>query len=319
MSDPQATPTVTYVGIDVAKGSVEVCVRASNRRFTPRDPVHLVQELAAVPAAFVILEATGGYERPWVAALLDAGIAVAVVNPRRVRDFAKALGYLAKTDRIDASVIAEYGQTAQPRPLEQVPAKQAELQDLVNRRRQVVSMRTMEQNRLGTAGTRAARRSIELLLKALERELKRLEEAIAALVESDDDWRDKTRLLQEVPGVGPVTGRTLVAEVPELGQLNRQEIAALVGLAPYNRDSGKHSGKRFISGGRAHVRSVLYMAGLSASRHNPVVRAFAERLKAAGKPPKVWITACARKLLIILNTIIQTNTPWRPERCLQGA
>ncbi len=227
------------------------------------------------------------------------------------------MGILAKSDRIDARVIAQYAQVAQPRPMEKMPGKQAELQDLVHRRRQLLSMKIMEQNRQELTATPAARRSIGVMLKTMERELDRLEKAITALVESDDDWRDRVRLLRDVPGVGPVTGVTLVAEVPELGKLNRQEIAALVGVAPFNRDSGEHRGKRFIMGGRSHVRSVLYMAALSASRHNPKLRAFAQRLKAAGKPAKVWITACARKLLVLLNTMLSTNTPWDPLRCVQ--
>jgi transposase len=309
---------VMYVGLDVAKDSAEACCLPEGRQFTPPDPAHLVKELSGRGLCLVVLEATGGYERRWVAALLDAGIRVAVVNPKRVRDFAKAMGYLAKTDRIDAAVIAQYAQVANPRPMEKPPAKQAELQDLVNRRRQVLVMRTMEQNRRATVATLGARRSIDVVLKTFDRELKRLEEAIAGLVESDDDWHDKVRMLQGVPGVGPVTGVTLVAEVPELGQLNRQEIAALIGVAPFNRDSGEHRGKRFIGGGRSHVRSVLYLAALSASRHNPLLRRFADRLKAAGKPAKVWITACARKLLVILNTMLQTKTPWNPQRCVQG-
>lgn len=310
---------VTYVGLDVAKDSAEACCLPEGRQFTPRDPGHLVKELAGRGRCLVVVEATGGYERSWVSALLDAGISVAVVNPKRVRDFAKAMGHLAKTDRIDAAMIAQYAEVADPRPMEKVPAKQAELQDLVNRRRQVLGMRTMEQNRRATVATVAARRSIDVVLKTFDRELERLEEAITALVESDDDWHDKVRLLRDVPGVGPVTGVTLVAEVPELGQLNRQEIAALIGVAPFNQDSGEHRGKRFIAGGRTHVRSVLYLAALSASRHNPLLRKFAARLKAAGKPAKVWITACARKLLIILNTMLRTNTPWDPQRCVQGA
>ena len=308
----------TILGIDVDKDSAEVCFMPEGRRQRCQQPAELIEQLLPCRPFLVVIEATGGYERRWVAALLDAGIPVAVVNPKRVRDFARAMGYLAKTDAIDARVIAEYGKVAEPRPLEKMPAKQAELQDLVARRRQLLSMRTMEQNRMSVAATAAARRSIQEILKVFNRELIRLEKAITALVESDDDWSDKVRMLREVPGVGPVTGLTLVAEVPELGQLNRQEIAALIGVAPFNRDSGQYKGKRFIAGGRSHVRSVLYLAALSASRHNPLVRRFAERLKAAGKPPKVRITACARKLLVILNTLLKTKTPWNPLRCVQG-
>ena len=318
MSTLQNAPSVTYVGVDVAKDSAEVFLLPEGRHLTPRDPAHLVKELASRGPCLVVLEATGGYERPWAAALLDANILVAVVNPKRVRDFAKGLGYLAKTDRIDAAVIARYAEVVQPRPMDKMPEKQAELQDLVARRRQVLEMRTMDLNRKQTAATAAARRSIQLVLQSLDHELKRLEQAIAELVESDEDWRDKIRMLAEVPGVGQVTGTTLIAEMPELGHLNRQEIAALVGVAPFNRDSGPHRGKRFIDGGRRYVRNVLYMAALSASRHNPALRKFAARLKAAGKPAKVWLTAVARKLLIILNTMLRTNQPWDPLRCAQG-
>jgi len=317
MSAPNDAHCV-IVGIDVDKDSADVCLLPEGRRWTFREPAEMVQELIQQQPSLVVIEATGGYERRWVAPLLDAGICVAVVNPKRIRDFARAMGYLAKTDAIDAGVIAEYGRVAQPRPLEKMPAKQAELQELVNRRRQLLGMRTMEQNRKGSAISTATRRSVEKILKAFERELDHLETAITELLESDDDWRDKVRLLRDVPGVGPITGVTLVAEVPELGKLNRQEIAALVGVAPYNRDSGQFKGKRFIAGGRSHVRSVLYLAALSASRHNPLVRRFAERLKATGKPPKVRITACARKLLVILNALLKTKNPWDPLRCVQG-
>lgn len=319
MSMEQDREVVTWVGVDVAKDSAEAFLAPQSRPFTPRDPAHLVKELAGRGPCRVVLEATGGYERPWVAALLEAAIPVAVVNPKRVREFAKALGYLAKTDRIDAAVIAEYAQVVKPRPMDKRPEKQAELHDLVTRRRQVLGLRTAESNRRQIAATQASRRSIDLVLKALDKELTRLDKAITALVESDDDWRDKVKMLQEVPGVGVVTSVSLVAEIPELGHLNRQEIAALVGVAPFNDDSGPHRGKRFIAGGRSYIRSVLYMAALAASRHNPNVRQFAERLKAAGKPAKVWLTACARKLLIILNTMLRNNTPWDPKRCLQGA
>ena len=314
-----SVPSSTVVGVDVALKSVEVYIAATERRLTLDDPARLVVELKKCGPCRVILEATGGYERRWAAALLDADILVAVVNPKRVRDFAKALGYLAKTDAIDAQVLAEYGRVVQPRPLEKMPEKQAELQALVNRRRQVLSLRTMESNRHAQAHTQAARKSIDTILDALNKEHERLDAAIAKMVESDDEWRDKLEMLQEVPGVGTVTATTLVAEVPELGRLNRQEIAALVGVAPFNRDSGELRGQRCISGGRAHVRSVLYMAAMAACRHNPWMKKFSARLEKAGKPGKVRLMACARKLLTLLNTMVQTNTPWDPERCLQSA
>jgi transposase len=316
---PAVASPVTFIGVDVAQKTVEVFIASTGRRITLDDPVRLVAALTEVGSCRVVLEATGGYERRWVAALLDAGIPVAVINPKRVRDFAKAMGYLAKTDAIDAMVLAEYGRVTDPRPLEKMPAKQAELQDLVNRRRQVLTLRTMESNRREQVVTAVARKSIDTILRALNSELDRLDAAIAKLVESDDEWRNKMQMLKAVPGIGPITGVTLVAEVPELGQLNRQEIAALIGLAPFNRDSGEHRGKRMISGGRSHVRNTLYMAALSACRHNPWLRRFSERLQQAGKPAKVRLLACARKLLTLLNTMIQTNTPWDPKRCLQSA
>ena len=310
----------TFVGVDVAQKNVEVYMAPSGRRLTLDDPAELVAALTDVAAScLVVLEATGGYERRWAAALLDAAIPVAVVNPKRVRDFAKAAGCLAKTDAIDAAVLAAFAEKLPPRPLEKTSEKQAELQGLVNRRRQVLAMRTMESNRQGQAATAGTRKSISKMLKALDAELGRLEAEIVALIDSDDDWKNKVELLQEVPGVGPVTGVTLVAEVPELGRLNRQEIASLIGLAPFNRDSGQLRGKRCVGGGRGHVRCVLYMAALSATKHNPWLRTFSERLKQAGKPPKVRLLACARKLLTLLNTMLQTNTHWDPQRCPQNA
>jgi len=312
------TPTETYVGVDVAKDTVEVFIASTGRRLTLADPARLVAVLKDVGPCRVVMEATGGYERRWSAALLDADIEVAVVNPKRVRDFAKALGYLAKTDAIDAWVLAEFARVAEPRLLAKMPAQQAELAALVNRRRQLLTLHTMELNRQTQPNTLSARQSIATVLKALDRELKRLDQAITDLVESDDQWNDKVQLMQQVPGIGKVTAVTLVAEVPELGQINRQEIAALVGVAPFNNDSGVYRGQRSIIGGRTSVRNALYMASLSACRHNPWLRQFSERLKAAGKPSKVRLTACARKLLTLLNTMVQTNTPWDPERCLQS-
>jgi transposase len=307
-----------YVGVDVAKDTVEVYIAPTGRRCTLKEPAQLIAELKTGGPYLVVMEATGGYERRWSAALLEADIAVAVVNPKRVRDYAKAMGRLAKTDAIDAVNIAEYAQAAKIRPLTKMPEKQAELQALVNRRRQVLAMRTTETNRRQQASTTAARRSISAVLKTLEKELERLDTAIATVIETDDEWRDTSALLEGVPGVGPVTSVTLIAEVPELGQLNRQEIAALVGLAPFNRDSGQLRGQRHISGGRTHVRCTLYMAAMAASRHNLWLKKFSERLEEAGKPAKVRIMACARKLLTLLNTMVQNNTPWDPKRCLQS-
>ena len=306
----------TFVGIDVAKKSLDVATLPAT---TPRTFSHdakgrraLLGNLPQPGTCLVVVEATGGYERLLVADLLDAGHLVAVVNPRQVRDFAKALGILAKTDRIDAAVIARFGQQVKPRPLAEVHEKQGELDQLVTRRRQLVVLRTAEKNRFTMAHSKPVKRSLQLVIDTLNKEVKRIEKAILALVASDDQWQGKADILSSVPGVGNVTAATLIAEFPELGQINRQQAAALAGLAPFNRDSGKFQGKRTICGGRRTVRTALYMAALSAKTCNPVIRKFAERLEAKGKLPKVILTACMRKLLVILNTMLKTNTLWNP-------
>lgn len=315
----EPTPSVSFVGVDVAQDSAEAYLLPEGRAVTPKTPADLVRVVRALPGpVLVVLEATGGYERRWVAALADAGIPVAVVDPKRVRHFAKGLGLLAKTDRIDARLIARYAQTVQPRPREKTPEKQAELRDLVTRRRQLIDLRTMESNRLDLA-TGPAKASIRVVLRFLNEQVDDLDAAIAALVESDDDWSATVDRFETVPGVGRVTAATLVAEVPELGTLNRQQVAALVGVAPLNRDSGTTTGKRFIQGGRAAARTALYMAALAARRCNPALKRFADRLAAAGKPAKVVLIACARKLLTLLNTLAKTKTHWDPEKCPQNA
>jgi transposase len=242
---------------------------------------------------------------------MTAGLAVAVVNPRQPRDFARSLGRLAKTDRLDARTLAEYGLRVRPRASAPTSEKQAELDALVARRRQLVALQATEKTRKHQAFSKAVGKSIAHLLTLLKAEIADVDAQIAALIESDDDWRAKFKLLESAPGVGDVAGATLVAELPELGKLNRQEIASLVGVAPLNRDSGLSRGKRMIWGGRAAVRTVLYMAAFNARRYNPVIRAFAARLEAAGKPFKVVMTACMRKLLTILNSMIRNNTPWQ--------
>ena len=308
---------VTWIGVDVAKESLDVAWSHGDqwRRLTVANDrtglASLISQLPPASEARVVVEATGGYERALVTILVEAGYRTAVVNPRQVRDFAKALGILAKTDRIDAVVLAQFGRQVEPRILEEDPAQRAELTQLVSRRRQLIDLRTMESNRLEHATARAAQKSIRHVLKLLDKEVGELEAAIAGLLESDDDWRGKISLLSSAPGVAQVTSATLVAEVPELGRLNRQAIAALVGVAPFNDDSGRHRGQRHVAGGRASVRRVLYMAALSARRCNPTIRAFAQRLSAQGKKPKVIITACMRKLLVILNAMVKRNTPWK--------
>jgi transposase len=297
----------SYVGIDVAKQSLDVCLLTESKRFTTtNDSPGFGQLLTALPrpgSCLVVLEATGGYQRAVVAELVATGHQVAVVNPRQVRDFARGLGILAKTDRLDAEVIARFGQHIQPRVLEKNSDIQQELQQLVTRRRQLIDLRTAETNRLEAATTKSVIKSLRSVIEHLQKKISQVEKEMAQLVESDEQLQCQAALIESVPGVGPITAATLLAELPELGRLNRQEIAALAGLAPFNRDSGKSHGCRA-------VRSVLFMAALSARRFNPIIRAFAQRLEAAGKPFRVVLTACMRKLLVILNTIVKNNSAW---------
>jgi transposase len=307
---------LTWIGIDVAKATLDLHFLPSGQTSSLANNstghAQLRKLLPAADACRIVLEATGGYERLLVADLVDAGYHVAVVNPKRVRDFARALGLVAKTDRLDARVLALFAEKVQPAPAQKTPEKQAEIQQLVARRRQLIDLRVMESNRLEVTRSKAARKSIEAVLKTLQRQIESIEEALEALVQSDDEWRQKTELVQSVPGLGGVTATTLVADVPELGKLNRQQISALIGLAPYNRDSGQQQGKRSISGGRKAVRSVLYMAALAAKRYNPVIKAFADRLTQHGKPFKVVLTACMRKLLVIVNSLVKSGQTWNP-------
>lgn len=305
------------VGIDVAKHSLDVCLAAEDKCFTIKNDAagfqQLVDCLPAAGSCLVVIEATGGYQHRVVAALVAANHKVAVVNPRQVRDFARGLGILAKTDRLDARVIARFGQQASPRPIEIGSEKQAELRELVARRRQLIDLRTGEKNRLETTTTKIVRKNVRHLVEQLDKQIRQLEDAIGQLVQSEPELSCKAALLETVPGVGPVTVTSLLVDLPELGRLNRQQVAALVGVAPFNRDSGKFHGRRSIWGGRAAIRSVLYMAALTARRSNPHIRAFAQRLEAAGKPFKVVLTACMRKLLVILNALVKNNLPWNPK------
>jgi transposase len=307
-----------WVGIDIAKRHFDVAVWPGGQtcRLTYDDEglAQLLKWLKQWDRCFLVLEATGGLERRVAGELIEAGHAVAVVNPRQVRDFARGQGQLAKTDRIDALVLAHFAQQVQPRVTEKTSEKQAELAALVARRRQLKTMTVSETNRRDTVQAARAGRSIDNVLRLLRKETAEIDEAIAKLIASDDTWRDQAERLKSVPGVGPATSAMLVAELPELGRLNRREISALVGLAPYNHDSGRLRGKRSIWGGRANVRSALYMAALTARRCNPLIRAFADRLKRAGKPFKVILTACMRKLLIILNAITKCQQPWSTEK-----
>lgn len=306
-----------FIGIDVSKNSLDVARLPQGSLHTvphtPEGRRELIDRLPKPGAALIVVEATGGYERPLVAELAAAGHLVAVVNPRQVRDFAKGIGILAKTDRLDAAVLAKFAEQVRPRPRADVPEKQAELDQLVTRRRQLVELRTAEKNRSGLAASPSVRRSLLQVIEMLNGQIELIEQEILALVEAHDDWKGTAELLKSVPGIGDVTAATLLAEFPELGQVNRHEAAALAGLAPFNNDSGRLKGKRSIQGGRHSVRTALYMATLSARRHNPVIRSFADRLKAQGKLPKVVITACMRKLIVILNTMLKTSSPWNPQ------
>jgi transposase len=315
--------TVFILGVDVSKGSLDCHLLPTAESFSVENNdlgrAQILARLADKPQARVVLEATGAYERPLVAELAAAKIDVCVVNARCVRDFAKALGVLAKTDRIDAAVIARFGQQVNPPPTAVASAKHDELQQLVARRRQLLEMQTVEINHREHASARAARQSIDNVLCHLNSQIGAVEKAIAKLVQSDDEWRGKSELLQSTPGVGPVTAATLIADLPELGSLNRQEIASLVGLAPFNNDSGAFRGARSIRGGRVDVRNVLYMAALSALRCNDPIKTFYVHLKKAGKASKVALTACMRKLLVALNTMVKTRSPWRNPQCPKTA
>jgi transposase len=303
------------VGIDVAKAWLDVYVRPAGTRRrvdnTEAGCAELAAAVRAVAPALVVLEATGGYEALAVATLAAADLPVVVVNPRQVRDFAKASGQLAKTDALAAAVLAHFGAAMQP-PLRPLPdATTQQLRQWLARRRQLVEMLTAEQNRAQQAPPEI-RAAITGLVSVLRRQLKTVEGKLRELIRRSPVWRGHQQLLATTPGVGPVLSTTLLADLPELGQLNRRQIAALVGVAPLNRDSGVARGKRAIWGGRAPIRAVLYMATLAATQRNPVIRAFYTRLLQAGKPKKVALTACMRKLLTILNAMAKHRTPWAP-------
>ncbi len=306
-----------FVGIDVAKVELVVSILPSAERFTvandERGVRTLVERLRAVASTLIVLEATGGYELLGVAALAAAALPVVVVNPRQVRDFAKATGQLAKTDRIDADVLARFADVVRPavRPLVDDAAQ--ELDALLTRRRQLLEMLQAERNRTGQVfgkGKRLVKKSLKAHISYLERELRITDTDLGAMIKASPVWRERDELLQSVPGVGPVLSRTLLADLPELGQLSRRQIAKLVGVAPLSRDSGTLRGRRFVQGGRATVRAVLYMAALVATKRNAVIRAFYRRLVAAGKPKKLALVACMRKLLTILNAMVRTSQPW---------
>lgn len=302
------------VGIDVSKSKLDVAVVPENESWSTANEEsgmdHLVKRLKALRPTLIVLEATGGLEIPVVAALASAKLPAVVVNPRQVRDFAKATGKLAKTDAIDALVIARFAEAVRPqiRPIKDQEAK--ELTALVARRRQLVDMLTAEKNRLNSA-PKPVDKSIKEHIAWLEQRLTHINNDLKKTLKESPMWRHKEALLKSSPGVGDVLAVSLLAGVPELGTLNRKEVAALVGVAPLNRDSGQFRGKRTIWGGRKDVRAVLYMATLSAVRFNPVIKRFYDRLTEAGKANKIAITACMRKLLVILNAMVKNDTPWQ--------
>jgi transposase len=307
-------PVPVFVGIDVAKARLDVAVCPSGEGW------HLANEEAALPSllaqlqalgpTLIVLEATGGFEHAVVAALAAAGLPLVVANPRQVREFARATGQLAKTDALDAHALALFAERVRPAPRPLPDAAVHTLEAVLTRRRQVLEMLTAERNRMGLTRGAVARR-IRSHIHWLERELGDLDRELGALIEQSPVWRAQDDLLQSVPGIGPIVSRTLLGALPELGRLTHKQIAALVGVAPLAHDSGTLRGKRLIWGGRAPVRAVLYMGALTATRFNPVIRAFYQRLRAAGKPAKVALVACMRKLLVILNAMLRTGTPWR--------
>jgi transposase len=307
------TSSGIYVGIDVAGEQLDVFQRPAGLAWRAanddRDIAELVARLTRLRPDLVVLEATGGIESLLVGALAAAGLPVVVANPRQVREFAKATGRLAKTDAIDAQVLAQFAEAVKPAPRPLPDAATRELGALMARRRQLSEMLTAEKNRLRRA-ERVVRPEIQEHIRYIERRLGRLDKDLAQLIGASDTWRERDDLLQSTPGVGPVVSSTLLADLPELGRLNRREIAALAGVAPLNRDSGTLRGRRRVWGGRSAVRATLYMAALVAARRNPVIHAFYTRLLAAGKPKKVALTACMRKLLTILNAMIRNRTKW---------
>ena len=308
----------SFIGIDIAKTQLDLAVHGAGApwqvAYDSAGLNQVVTQLRTLAPTLIVVEATGGLETRLVSALLATSLPVAVVNPRQVRAFAHAAGILAKTDRLDAQVLAQFAATMQPTPRPQPDAATQQLSAVLARRQQVVDMLTAEKNRLSQQLESALRKRLRAHITWLTKELERTEQELTQLIQQSPAWRAQDELLQSAKGVGPVFSQTLLAEVPELGQLNRKQMAALIGVAPFNRESGGYRGKRRIWGGRARVRAVLYMGALVATRHNPVIKAFYERLLAAGKEKKVALTACMRKLLTILNAMIKQQTKWQDIR-----
>jgi transposase len=312
----------SFIGIDVSKNRLDVALLPDTQTWScannEEEIPGLVERLRQLSPTLIVLEATGGLETLVVAALSTAKLPIVVINPRQARDFAKATGKLAKTDGIDAKVLAFFGQALRPEPR---PLKEQELSDLtalLTRRNQLVAMLTAEKNRLSSA-PKSIRKDIEEHIRWLEKRIKESNADLEKHIQDTPLWREKDQLLQSTPGVGPVLSTSLITALPELGSLNQKKIAVLVGVAPLNCDSGNFRGKRIIWGGRAALRSALYMGALAATRYNPVIKAFYQRLIGAGKLKKVAITACMHKLLTILNAIIKNATPWNPLKSIKNA
>lgn len=312
---PCAEIACMYVGLDVSQDRLDFCLSSEGEcdsvAYDSTGIERLIERLHLLPPTLIVLEATGGLERAIVAALGRAGLPVIITNPRQVRDFARATGELAKTDRIDARMLALFGERIRPE-VRALPEETTQLLDaLITRRRQILEMLVAEKNRIRLA-PKPVRKKIEAHVRWLERQLEEVDCDLDRTIQASPLWRAKEDLLRSVPGVGPVVSRTLLAELPELGRLSPKEIAKLVGVAPLAWDSGTYRGRRRIWGGRASVRQALYMAALVASRRNPLIRTFYLRLRTAGKPPKVALTACMRKLLVIMNAIVREGRPWNP-------
>jgi transposase len=307
--------TPVFVGIDVAKAQLDVAVRPSGPAYaiahTESGLATLVEQVRALQPSAIVLEATGDLEVPLASALAAAGLPVHVVNPRQVRDFARATGRLAKTDALDAQILAQFAEALRPTPRVLPDEATQALSAVLTRRRQLLEMLTAEKNRLSRARA-SLRKGIEAHIDWLTRELRRVDADLDSAIRHSPVWRVQDDLLQSIPGVGPGLSRTVLAELPELGTLSRKQLAALVGVAPHNRDSGTLRGQRTIWGGRAVVRTALYMAALAATKWNPIIHAFYHQLLARGKAKKVALVACMHKLLIILNAMVKHQTPWRP-------
>lgn len=321
MNSQTTANTNAFAGIDVSKDWLDVHIRTSGElsgdAFRVPNNVEGVQEAAermkSAAVGLVVMESTGRLEYLAASVIGSSGLNVAVVNPARVRDFARASGRLAKTDAVDAAALAHFAEAMGPEPTSLPGPEEQALREMVDRRRELTRMVTAEQNRLRRISGRSVRRRIQAHVRWLKDELKRTDKEIKAATDANQEWRQKEQLLTSVPGVGQVTARTVIAELPELGKLDRKQIASLTGVAPFNRDSGLMRGRRTVFGGRGAVRAVLYMAALAARRFNPGLKAFYERLVSAGKPPKVALVALMRKLITLMNAIARRQTPWTPE------